>query len=69
MREQPDERPSLDDAARQAEQSRRRAEADLARARERARASRGIADRLRRMREDNHFARMFDEALGGGRHG
>ncbi len=62
--EQPDERPSLDDAARLAEESRRRAEADMIQARERARRSHGLARVLARLREENGFGPMFD-GLGG----
>jgi hypothetical protein len=62
-----DERlPDIDEAKQAAEESQRRAEADLHRAREQARRTLGLADRLRRLREQNGFDRMLDEAFGGG---
>jgi hypothetical protein len=58
--------PELDDARQAAARSRRRAEDDLAHARERARRARGLAERLRQLREENGFDRMFEEAFGSG---
>ncbi|WP_068922210.1 DUF7620 family protein [Planobispora rosea] len=57
----------IDEAARQAEASRRRAEADLAHARERARRSLTLAQRLRRLREANHFGELLADAFRGNR--
>lgn len=61
-----DDRPNLDEAQQQAEQSRRQAEQELKAARERARRTLTVAERLRRLRLENHFSELFDRALGGG---
>lgn len=57
--------PGIDQARQASEESQRRAEEDLRRARERARKSLGIAERLRRLREQNGFDRLLDDAFGG----
>ncbi|HEY9371035.1 DUF7620 family protein [Streptomyces sp.] len=57
--------PDIDEARQAAEESQRRAEEDMQRARERARKSLSLADRLRRLREQNGFDRLFDDAFGG----
>lgn len=63
-----DEQPPDIDAARHAvEQSRRRAEQDQTRARERARRWLTLAEQLRQLREENGFQALFEEAFGGGR--
>jgi hypothetical protein len=62
-----DEMPGIDEARQAAGESRQRAEADLLHARERAKRVRSLADRLRRLREANGFAALFDDAFGGGR--
>lgn len=67
MSDEREHRPDLDEAARLVEESRRQAEQDLSRALERARRRLTLADRLRRLREENGFARLFEEAFGGGR--
>ncbi|MFN2636923.1 MAG: hypothetical protein ABR585_07855 [Gemmatimonadaceae bacterium] len=59
-------RPDIDEAARMAEESKRRADADHARARESARWSLSLARRLRRLREENGFGQLMDDAFGGG---
>lgn len=61
-----DDMPGIDEARQAAEQSRQQAEHDLQRARERARKSLTLAERLRRLREDNGFDRLFEEAFGAG---
>lgn len=58
--------PDLDEAARQVQESRRQAEQDMTRAQEQARRRLTLADRLRRLREDNGFQQMFEEAFGRG---
>ncbi|MET8866544.1 hypothetical protein ABZW11_26700 [Nonomuraea sp. NPDC004580] len=60
-------RPELDDARQAVEESRRRAEQDMNRARERARGWLSLAERLKRLREENGFQQLFEEAFGGGR--
>jgi hypothetical protein len=62
-----DGQPDIDQATEDAEESRRRAEAELARARESARHSLSIAARLRRLREANHFGELLMDALRGSR--
>lgn len=64
-----DEQPDIDDARQAAEQSRQRAEQDLTQARARARSWLTLAERLRRLREENGFDRLFQEAFGGGERG
>ncbi|MGV9535021.1 DUF7620 family protein [Streptosporangium sandarakinum] len=61
------ERPDLRQAAEEVEVSRRRAEAERARAREWARSTMTLAERLRRLREANHFGELLAEALRGRR--
>ncbi|WP_449343633.1 DUF7620 family protein [Streptosporangium jomthongense] len=64
----PDEQKlTLDEAARLAEESRRRAEAEREQARERARWALSLARRLRKLREDNGFGPLMEDAFGGGR--
>ncbi|NUW45532.1 DUF7620 family protein [Nonomuraea rhodomycinica] len=60
-----DEHPDIDDAKHAVQQSRERAEQELRQARERARRMLGLADRLRRLREENGFHQLFEEAFGG----
>jgi hypothetical protein len=60
-----DELPDLEDARQAVEQSRRRAEQELQLARVRARRSLTLAERLRRLREENGFQELFEEAFGG----
>ncbi|SFK92869.1 hypothetical protein SAMN05216275_14179 [Streptosporangium canum] len=62
-----DQRPDIDEATRLVEESQRRAAAEQARAREAAGRSLSIARLLRRLREENGFGRLMDEAFGGGR--
>ncbi|GIH91927.1 hypothetical protein ACFFMN_34030 [Planobispora siamensis] len=57
----------IEQAEQEAEASRRRAEADLAHARERALRSLTLAERLRRLREANHFGELLSEAFRGRR--
>jgi len=65
-----DQPPQLDEARQAAEASRQRAEQDLTRARERARGWLSLAERLKRLREENGFAALFEQAFGsGGEHG
>lgn len=59
------ERPDLEQAAEDAAQSAARAAEDSQDARERARRSLGLAERLRRLREENGFQQLFEEAFGG----
>lgn len=58
--------PDLDEARRAVEESRLRAEADMRGARERARRTMSLAERLRSLREENGFQQLFEEAFGGG---
>lgn len=62
----PEDRPDIDEAARLAEESTRRAEAELRQARESARCTLSLARRLRQLYEDNGFRALLDEAFGGG---
>lgn len=62
----PEDRPDIDEAARLAEESTRRAEAELRRARESARCTLSLARRLQRLREENGFGELLNEAFGGG---
>jgi hypothetical protein len=62
-----DQRPDIDEATRLVEESQRRAAAEQARAREAAGRSLSIARLLRRLREENGFGRLMDDAFGGGR--
>jgi hypothetical protein len=64
--ERPDDEISLDAAARDAAQSKLQAQRELHGARERATKALKIADLLRKLREENGFARLFDDAFGGG---
>lgn len=59
------DRRDLDEAAREAEESRRRAEEDAQRAHESAKRALSLAAVLRRLREENGFDRLFQEAFGG----
>lgn len=61
------ERPDIDRAAEQAQESRQRAERDLVHARESAKRSRSLARLLQRLREDNGFERIMNDAFGGSR--
>ncbi|MER7500432.1 hypothetical protein AB0L05_27620 [Nonomuraea pusilla] len=61
------DRPDIDEARQAAERSRRRAEQDLTRAHERAARWLTLAERLRRLREENGFQQLFEEAFGDGR--
>lgn len=64
---EPDGRlPDIDEAKQAAEESQRRAEADMQRAREQVRKSLTLADRLRRLREANGFTALLEDAFGGG---
>lgn len=60
-----DERPDIDEARRLVEESKQRADAERRRARESARGTWSLARRLRRLREENGFDRIMDEAYGG----
>lgn len=62
------DRRDLTQAAQEAEKSRRRAEEEAKRARESARQALSLAAVLRRLREDNGFQAIFEDAFGG-RHG
>ncbi|MET8334351.1 DUF7620 family protein [Streptosporangium canum] len=62
-----DQRPDIDEATRLVEESKRRAAAEQARAREAAGRSLSIARLLKRLREENGFGRLMDDAFGGGR--
>ncbi len=62
------DRRDLNQAAREAEASRRRAEEEAQRASESARRALSLAAILRRLREENGFQAIFEEAFGG-RHG
>lgn len=65
MTERDNERlPDINEARQATEESERRAEADMRMACEQARESLSIADRLRRLREQNGFDRLFDDAFG-----
>ncbi|ETK36111.1 DUF7620 family protein [Microbispora sp. ATCC PTA-5024] len=59
------DRPELSKATEEAEESRRRAEQDAKRAHESARKALGLAEMLRRLREENGFEQMFLDAFGG----
>lgn len=61
----PEDRPDLDQAAEAAEESMRRAEQEQVRARESARRTLSLAQRLRRLREENGFQQLMEEAFGG----
>jgi acyl-CoA reductase-like NAD-dependent aldehyde dehydrogenase len=63
----PDDGRELEDAARDAAQSKLQSQQEFRSARERARSSLKIADLLRELREENGFSRLFDDAFGGGR--
>lgn len=70
MTGQDDERvPDIEEARQAAEESMRRSEAEMARAREQARHTLSIAARLRLLREANGFSQLFDDAFGGAGHG
>ncbi len=60
-----DDRPDLDQAARETAESTRRAEHDKRQAMARARRQRSLAAVLRRLREENGFQAMFEDAFGG----
>lgn len=62
-----DDLPSIDEARQASGESLQRAEDDLRDARERARHTLTLAQKLRRLREENGFGRLFDDAFGGGR--
>ncbi len=62
------DRSDLNEAAREAEKSKRRAQEDAQRARESAKQALSLAAILRRLREENGFQAIFEEAFGG-RHG
>jgi hypothetical protein len=62
------DRRDLNQAAREAEASRRRAEEEAQRARESAKRALSLAAVLKRLREENGFHELFQEAFGG-RHG
>lgn len=64
MTHDPDRR-DLEEAERQAEESRRRAADDLAAARARSVTTRRLASRLRRLREENGFKELFLSAMRG----
>jgi len=59
--------PGINEARQAAEKSRRRAEEEFAEAHARARRTRSLAALLRRLREDNGFGQLLDDAFGGGR--
>lgn len=59
------DRRDLDQAAREAEESRRRAEEEAQRAHESAKRALSLAAVLRRLREENGFQAIFEEAFGG----
>lgn len=58
--------PDLDEARDLVEASQRQAEQDMSRAKESARRKLTLAQRLRRLREENGFDRLFEQAFGGG---
>jgi hypothetical protein len=60
-----DDLPGIDEARQASAESRQRAEDDLRQARERANKTLTLAQRLRRLREQNGFDRLFDDAFGG----
>ncbi|RCG32002.1 hypothetical protein DQ384_05520 [Sphaerisporangium album] len=62
-----EQRPDLDQAARLVAESRRRAEQDAREARERARSKYSLAAMLRRLREENGFEAIMNDAFGGRR--
>ncbi|WP_435832454.1 DUF7620 family protein [Nonomuraea rubra] len=64
----PGEDRPIDQAAEDVADSHRRAERELAAARESAKRTLSLARRLRRLREANGFAELMDDAFGG-RHG
>lgn len=61
----PEDRHDIEEAAREAAQSKLRAQRELASARERAGRNLSIARRLRELREENGFSRLLDDAFGG----
>lgn len=63
----PDDRPDIEQATREAAQSKLQAQQELSQARERAGKTLRIARRLRELREANGFSALFDDAFGGGR--
>jgi hypothetical protein len=64
-----DDLPDIDEARQASQESRQRAEEDMRRAREEAKRSLSLAQRLRRLREENGFGRLFDDAFGGASRG
>lgn len=63
----PEDRPDIEQAKREAAQSKLRSQREYASSQERAATIRTFARGLRQMREDNGFAQLLDEAFGGGR--
>jgi hypothetical protein len=61
----PGDRHDIEKAAREAEQSKLRAQRELASARERAGFTLSVAQRLRELREENGFSALLDDAFGG----
>ncbi|TDD54600.1 hypothetical protein E1286_05265 [Nonomuraea terrae] len=61
--------PDIDEARHAADESLQRAEQELRLARERARCTLSLADRLRRLREENGFHEILSDAFGGAGHG
>lgn len=66
MTEEQQPQPDLDEAARNTEESLRQATRDKAQARARAKTRLTLAERIRRLREENGFEAIFREAFGGG---
>ncbi|MCK2219687.1 hypothetical protein MF672_038715 [Actinomadura sp. ATCC 31491] len=69
MTDEREDLPDLDEARALVEASQRQSEHDMSRAEERARRRYSLAERLRRLREENGFAALFEEAFGGGGRG
>ncbi|GAA0853535.1 hypothetical protein ACFQVD_26400 [Streptosporangium amethystogenes subsp. fukuiense] len=58
--------PGINEARQAAEESWRRAEEEFAQAHARAKWTRSLAARLRRLREENGFGEFLEDAFGGG---
>lgn len=67
MTERDEERlPDIDEARQAAEESERRAEQEMLRAKQAAENNLSLARWLRRLREANGFSNLLDDAFGGG---
>lgn len=60
-----DERPDIDQAAQDAQESKRRADHELRQARETSGVWLSVARKLRQLREENGFGELWDDAVRG----